>query len=137
METDRLSVPVETLLRVGTVTVRPTTTLRGAAMVMADECKGTVLVEDPTGVVGIISERDITGALAEGCDPDQDRVQQYMSDRLATVDVAAPAAEAVRLMTAHQIRHLVVTEDGEPVGVLSSRDLLALVLPPLATAPGT
>lgn len=48
----------------------------------------------------------------------------------------ATAGEALRVMVANQIRHLVVTEDGEPVGVLSSRDLLALVLPPLAAAPG-
>lgn len=126
---DRFATTVESLLHAGAVVVRPTTTLRGAAMVLTDECKGTALVEDPTGTIGIVSERDIVGGLAEGLDADQDRVQQVMSDKLATVDVAATAAEAVRLMLANDIRHLVVTRDDEPVGVISSRDLLALVEP--------
>lgn len=126
---DRFATTVESLLHAGAVVVRPTTTLRGAAMVLADECKGTALVEDPTGTIGIVSERDIIGGLAEGLDADQDRVQQVMSDRLATIDVGATAAEAVRLMLANDIRHLVVTRDDEPVGVISSRDLLALVEP--------
>lgn len=126
MEADRFTVPVDTLFHPGTVTVRATTTLRGAAMVLADECTGTALVVDATGVNGIVSERDLVGGLADGCDPDQDRVQQVMTDQLATVDAGATAGDALALMAAHDIRHLVVTRAGEPVGVISNRDLLKL-----------
>ncbi|HEY7186807.1 MAG TPA: CBS domain-containing protein [Vicinamibacterales bacterium] len=51
------------------------------------------------------------------------RVQDVMSRGVSTVSAAATAAEAWELMRLKRIHHLVVTEGGEIVGVISDRDM--------------
>jgi acetoin utilization protein AcuB len=51
------------------------------------------------------------------------RLQDIMETSVDTVDMAAEAETAWQLMRGRRIRHLVVTHDGHPVGVISDRDL--------------
>ena len=50
------------------------------------------------------------------------RVQDVMTDRVYTVSPYIPSEDAWNLMRLRRIHHLVVTEDGSIVGVLSARD---------------
>jgi CBS domain-containing protein len=43
------------------------------------------------------------------------------------VTATAPVAEAARLMVEHHIHRLVVTQAREPVGIITSMDLLRVV----------
>ena len=47
-----------------------------------------------------------------------------MSKPLITVDVETPADEAINLMVERNVGALVVTEKGEPVGIITERDIL-------------
>jgi CBS domain-containing protein len=47
------------------------------------------------------------------------------------VELDAPIAEAERVMREHQVRHVPVQHHGEPVGVVSDRDIAFLVNPAL------
>lgn len=51
-------------------------------------------------------------------------VRHVMSKPLVTVDVETPADEAIKLMVEKNIGALVVTEKGEPVGIITERDIL-------------
>ncbi len=51
------------------------------------------------------------------------RLRDVMQTRVVTIDATKPAEAAWTRMRRHRIRHLVVTADGEPVGVISERDL--------------
>lgn len=50
-------------------------------------------------------------------------IQKFMSCQPVVIDSKATAAEALRLMKEHKIRHLPVMEGSEVKGVLSERDL--------------
>ena len=50
------------------------------------------------------------------------RVSEVMTDGVRTVAPTTPAAEAWDLMRRYGIRHLIVTDGSDVVGVLSSRD---------------
>jgi acetoin utilization protein AcuB len=50
------------------------------------------------------------------------RVSEVMTEGVRTVAPTTPAVEAWELMRRYGIRHLIVTEGSEIVGVLSSRD---------------
>jgi acetoin utilization protein AcuB len=50
------------------------------------------------------------------------RIAEVMSERVRTVAPAMPAEQAIELMRQKGQHHLVVTERGELVGVLSERD---------------
>ena len=131
-----LSDPIRSLVGVVVATIEPTATLRAAADVLTDEAIGLLVVKDPRGTLGVVSERDIVRALSEGADPDDDRVEDHMTDDLATLDADRPIADAADAMMAAQIRHLVVTDDGELVGLVSIRDVVSVVLEELRSTDG-
>jgi len=107
------------------LTVGPGHTLREAARMMAEKGTGAALVsDDETPVPRIVTERDILLSLGAGEDPDVERVGEHMSD---SVIAAAPdwsLERAAAEMSRRGIRHLVVYDGPELVGVLSMRDIV-------------
>jgi CBS domain-containing protein len=100
-------------------------TLREAAEILTEESIGALLVHAPHGPAGLLSERDIVAALAEGADPDRDRARDFMTPDIASVLPTATILEAQERMLENEIRHLVVIKGGTTIGVLSMRDVLA------------
>jgi CBS domain-containing protein len=94
---------------------------------MADEHIGTVLVTgQDDGLAGIVSERDVIKQLAlRGADALKLRAEEVMAQQVITCTASTASANALELMRAHSIRHLPVVHDGVPVGIISTRDLLA------------
>jgi CBS domain-containing protein len=107
------------------LTVGPGHTLREAAAMMAEKGVGAALVsDDETPVPCILTERDVLLSVGAGEDPDAERVADHMSD---SVIVAAPdwsLERAAGEMSRRGIRHLVVYDSSELVGVLSMRDIV-------------
>jgi signal-transduction protein with cAMP-binding, CBS, and nucleotidyltransferase domain len=105
--------------------VGPSHTLRDAARRMTEKRTGAALVTDEESPAPrIITERDILNSVGSGEDPDTELVRDHMSD---SVIAAAPdwsLERAAAEMTRRGIRHLVVYEGAELVGVLSMRDIV-------------
>lgn len=116
--------PVGTLLSPAVATVEPTATLAEAVEALAADRLGLLVVSGPSGMVGVISERDVIAALADGADLEVERVRDHATDRVVTVDADLSIAEAARRMVDAEIRHLAVTRDDDVAGVVSVRDLL-------------
>ena len=108
------------VLRVG-----PGHTLRQAAALMAKRNVGAAVVEDPEGEgPGILTERDVLHSVAQGQDPDAERVCDHLTPDIV---VAAPdwsLEQAAIEMLKGGFRHLVVVDGGEISGILSVRDVV-------------
>ena len=113
-----------------TVTVGPGHTLRDAARLMHKHRVGSAVVQDGELLAGIITERDVLRAVANAVDADGDAVSEHMSPEVVTAGPDWDVAEAASAMIKHRVRHLVVYEGGQLLGVLSVRDLLPALLPP-------
>lgn len=98
--------------------------LRSIARALTDEEVGALLLETPGGGFGVLSERDVVAALAEGADPDE-----VWGDDIVTVDVRVADPDdaivdvALQMLDAN-VRHIVVVDGRLPVGVVSMRDVL-------------
>jgi signal-transduction protein with cAMP-binding, CBS, and nucleotidyltransferase domain len=107
------------------VTVGPSHTLREAATKMVDKGTGAALVSDSESPApGIVTERDLLTSVGAGEDPDSELVGNHMSE---SVIAAAPdwsLERAAAEMSRRGVRHLVVFENAQPVGVLSMRDIV-------------
>jgi signal-transduction protein with cAMP-binding, CBS, and nucleotidyltransferase domain len=107
------------------VTVGPSHTLRQAATAMTDRNVGSALVlDDEAPTPGIVTERDVLISVGAGEDPDSETVGGHMTE---SVIAAAPdwsLEHAAAEMSRRGVRHLVVFDEGDVVGILSMRDIV-------------
>jgi CBS domain-containing protein len=85
---------------------------------------GALPVLEGQHLVGIITERDLTAALAEGADPMLTPVSDYMTAAPEVLGPDSEFADAAHRMLELGVRHLPVVRSGCLVGVLSMRDVL-------------
>ena len=124
----RLSDPVGSLVGAPVATIRPTATLRQAATALAADTVGLLVVVDPRGVHGVLSERDLVTAVVDNADLDDTRVRDYASSELVQVEEDASVLDAAAVMSRAQIRHLAIARRGVVTGVVSVRDVLDVLL---------
>jgi len=119
------------------------------------EISGAPVVDQQGHLIGVVSMTDLGRNLAEPADSDaprrsgfyrdiaadltlEDLGQRYVEERAVNVrdvmtpvihqvPVTASAAEAARLMIDQHIHRLVVTDGKEPVGMITSLDLLKVI----------
>jgi signal-transduction protein with cAMP-binding, CBS, and nucleotidyltransferase domain len=107
------------------LTVGPGHTLREAARMMSDKGVGAaIVIDDEAPGPRIISERDLLVSIGRGEDPDTERVLDHMSDSVITAAPDWSLERAAADMAARGIRHLVICEGAELIGVLSMRDIM-------------
>jgi CBS domain-containing protein len=110
------------------LSVDPETTIAEVARQMRKDDSDSVAVMSEGRLVGIITERDLVRAIADGVDPQEAKADLVMTADPATVnadeDVAMVAVKMMRL----GVRHLpVVNKAGKPVGLVSARNLVAIL----------
>jgi signal-transduction protein with cAMP-binding, CBS, and nucleotidyltransferase domain len=107
------------------LTIGPGHKLREAAQKMTERSVGAALViDEETPGPRIISERDILVSIGRGEDPDAELVCDHMTETVITAAPDWSLERAAAEMSKRHIRHLVVVEGGEAVGVLSMRDIM-------------
>ena len=117
--------PLAMMMRPITRTVHPDDSLLAVARQLRDARVGALLVAERGDYVGIVSEADLVRkAMASGAVAEQVTARAVMSTPVMTIDIAQSAHNASDVMAERGIRHLVVTEEGRIVGMISVRDLL-------------
>lgn len=116
--------PVSTFSADVVAEVPPSATLLEVADALTAGEVGAVVVREDGKVVGVVSERDLVGALARRLPMDETTAAEVASTELVWADAAAPVSEVANEMLEHYVRHILVEEDGELAGMVSARDLL-------------
>jgi CBS domain-containing protein len=110
------------------LSVDPETTIADVARQMRTGDSDSVAVMSEGRLVGIITERDLVRAIADGVDPQQARADVVMTADPATVDADEDVAVVAVKMMRLGVRHLpVVNKAGKPVGLVSARNLVAIL----------
>lgn len=86
--------------------------------------------------VGVLTERDVLALVVEGPAPAEATVADAMTESVPTVTPDTPLSKAADKMSAQDARRLVVSDRGEPLGIITEHDLLASRTPqPEAATP--
>ena len=78
--------------------------------------------------IGIITEADISHAIADGKNPNDVRIYQLMTTRPTVVSTTASIRDAARVMTSGRFRHLPVMGDLGLAGIVDITDICGALL---------
>ncbi|HAV40501.1 MAG TPA: cyclic nucleotide-binding protein [Aquificaceae bacterium] len=113
------------------INLRPLLVMEGSSTVeeaikeMVSKDSTYVLIKLPEGM-GIITERDVLRkVLAKGLRPEEVKLKDVASFPVVWIESKSTLYDAMVLMARHGIRKLLVKKNGDPVGVLEDRDLIA------------
>lgn len=109
--------------------VKPDASLRQVAEVLRNADVSLAVVADGTTLYGVVSERDIVGAVALGIDLDDTPVTTIEAEDLKWATSTSTVDDVAEEMLENYLRHVLVgSDDGGLVGIVSMRDLLTAYL---------
>lgn len=91
---------------------------------LSDAEIGIVVVGDGERPLGVVSERDIVHAVAEGTDLSTATAAEVARTELAWVEPSASVHDVATEMMTNWVRHVLVGDADAMVGIVSMRDLL-------------
>jgi CBS domain-containing protein len=129
---------VQAVMRPPVTTVEQRAHLAAAAYLMkrsGDTALVVVRSDDPGVPLGIVTDADVTQAVADGRDLEQLRVTDVLSTMPVTVTPDTTVGDALRTMVQHRIHHLLVLADGRLVGIVDMLGLCTVSLGPVPPDP--
>jgi CBS domain-containing protein len=107
------------------ITIEPEDTIGHAAEKMVQHGVSAIVVSDSpySKLIGIVTERDLTRAVAGRVHTSEARVREWMTPDPETVAETTDPVEAVQIMLDGGFRHLPVVEGERAIGIVSIRDL--------------
>ncbi|MEF8756082.1 MAG: CBS domain-containing protein [Accumulibacter sp.] len=122
---------VRDLMHFGIISCSPDDNVGSVAKIMVDKEIHAVIVMDPDGkAIGVVSQTDMVLA-RQGRTAEQARTmlaREVMTPGCATCDADMLLSDAVSLLTARRMHRLVVTENDQPVGVISMTDVVRKII---------
>jgi CBS domain-containing protein len=108
------------------VTIAPDASLADAAKIMSRQRIGAlVIVGAERRIVGILSERDVVGAIAaRGPGALQESVGNVMTREVVTCTEDETVPDLMQRMTAGRFRHVPVVSRGQLAGIVSIGDVV-------------
>ncbi|HRZ52648.1 MAG TPA: CBS domain-containing protein [Candidatus Contendobacter sp.] len=114
----------------GIIACAPGDTIGQVAKIMVDNEIHAVVVMEGGKAVGVVSQTDMVLA-RQGRTSEQARAmlaKEVMTPGCATCDAGILLSEAVSQMTGRRMHRLVVTENDQPVGVISMTDVVRKII---------
>ncbi len=125
----------EQVMRPAVTTVEPGDHVAAAAYLMKHAgATALVVVDDERAMnpVGLITDTDISRAVADGKDVNQVRISDLMTTRLTLINATTSIHDAAEAMVAGHFRHLPVVGDAGVIGMVAIEDVCGALLDPPA-----
>jgi len=110
--------------------IKENATITEAAKKMTENHIGCLVVFDENDkFVGVITERDmLANVLTKSLSPDDVIVNDIMTADAISCTLDTAISNVEQLMAGHKIRHIPIIDNGDPIGMVSSRDVIAYQL---------
>jgi CBS domain-containing protein len=105
------------------LTVAPEDTIGETAQKMVELGVSSAVVSDYGRLIGIVTERDLTRAVAGRVHTSEARVREWMTADPVTLSKDASPEEAAKIMLDQRFRHIPIVEDEHTIGIVSIRDV--------------
>ncbi len=109
------------------VTVNADNTVKEASKVLVDHKIHRAPVNENGKFIGIFSLADAVKAFIEG--KAEEEVRKHMDEKVITVEKDTKIREVLKIMRDEGVRLVVVTDGGEPIGVITDYQILTRLAP--------
>ncbi len=124
-----MSIKITSIIEKDVVTMDEGCSALEAAEAMAKMYVGSVIAKKGEKVTGLFTERDmITKVLAVGLEPSKVLIKDAMVRDYVIVGPEATCQQCIKLMKKYRCRHLTVFDDDKFIGIVSLRDMVALMM---------
>jgi CBS domain-containing protein len=120
---NKFSVPIRQYATKKLIGVSENETIQKACQKMVEFRIGSLVVCNEK-VVGFFTQGDIIKRVVARGLPYTKPVSEIMVRTLITADMDTPVYDVLELMQHHQIRHVLITEEGNITGLVSLKDLV-------------
>ncbi|MFW5923075.1 MAG: CBS domain-containing protein [Planctomycetota bacterium] len=128
-----MQVPIRAFITRRLVGVQADLTVQQAARRMTEFNISSIVVMEDDNIVGLLTDTDLkTRVIAEGKGPETP-IRDVMTHELVAADVDTAVSEVLSIMADKNIKHVLITENGEYVGMVTFRDLIDIELHTLET----
>lgn len=121
---------IEKIMSYPLITISIKSRIKEAAQMMIEKKIRRLAVGEAGKVVGIITSADLIRCLPETSETMQAwfEVDYFMSKGVITTDEETSVEDAAKIMGEKSIGSVIVTRNGEPIGIFTERDLLTKFL---------
>lgn len=106
-------------------TIGGNATLKELSQAFIDQGVSALLVMDGDQYLGIVSDKRLAReGIAKGLNVETTPVRAIMRSQMLQIESNRPVREAQTMMKVNGVRHLVVTEEGKVVGIVTISDLI-------------
>ena len=105
-------------------TIDGSSTIFEAALLMTKSKIGSVVVTNRSNPTSIVTDGDISRAIAKGLDPKKTSLKSIMHKPLITATREMRVEEAAKLMATSNIKKLPVVEEGKLIGMVTQTDIV-------------
>lgn len=108
------------------VTIQPDASVADLIAMLAEHRVGALVVSaDGRTITGIVSERDVVRAMAQGASIFEQPVASIMTSKVFSAPPEAHVEELMHVMTEKRVRHIPVTDpEGVLLGIVSIGDVV-------------
>ncbi len=122
-ESVMLDVPVRRYVTKKLIGVEKDTSIQKSVARMVDFDISSLTVTEGENVVGFLTDSDIKRRVVAGGVSPSEPIESVITRDLITADINSTVKDVLAVMSEHSIKHVLITEEGEIVGILTLRDI--------------
>jgi len=120
---------IKNIMTTDVITVNPATPIYEALdLLTKNKVSGLPVVDQNREVVGILTEKDVLKILIDQKVHIKTKVEDYMTSDVICFTEEDNAVEICKFFVKHNIRRVPIIRDGKLVGIVSRRDIVAVIL---------
>ncbi|MCD6127606.1 MAG: CBS domain-containing protein [Methanomicrobia archaeon] len=125
LNVEKARIPIKQFMTRGIMGIDKNETIKNACKKMIEFGISSLAVLENEKIVGFLTKKDIIDGIAKGFSVDE-KIKKIMSKNLVFCDSSVPIEEVLNIMANFQVRHILIKEKGEFIGIFSLKDIIDL-----------
>ena len=125
LNVEKARIPIKQFMTRGIMGIDKNETIKNACKKMIEFGISSLAVLENEKIVGFLTKKDIIEGIAKGFSVDE-KIKKIMSKNLVFCDSYVPIEEVLDIMANFQVRHILIKEKGEFIGIFSLKDIIDL-----------